>query len=178
VLTATVRGWICCFCDYVQDWAHDFMAAPDGDRVLEERAPGVLSFCSHAFPVDPKFGDRCQCGEETWDATRGPQKSVVPSASVEERAPGDWERKAVGLAGAYALLLKAAHWWLISGDTKELLEYFRDNHSDERTKAIAIARLEGSTTPAGRADDVTKGCRECGGECQGHDDDTGKEKGE
>lgn len=24
-LVATVRGWICPFCDYTQDWAHDFM---------------------------------------------------------------------------------------------------------------------------------------------------------
>jgi hypothetical protein len=25
-LVATVRGWICPFCDYTQDWAHDFMS--------------------------------------------------------------------------------------------------------------------------------------------------------
>jgi hypothetical protein len=25
VLIPTVRGWICQFCDYSQDWAHDFM---------------------------------------------------------------------------------------------------------------------------------------------------------
>lgn len=24
-LVPTVRGWICPFCDYRQDWAHDFM---------------------------------------------------------------------------------------------------------------------------------------------------------
>ena len=24
-LLPTVRGWICPFCDYTQDWAHDFM---------------------------------------------------------------------------------------------------------------------------------------------------------
>lgn len=24
-LVATVRGWICQYCDYTQDWAHDFM---------------------------------------------------------------------------------------------------------------------------------------------------------
>ena len=23
ILVATVRGWICPFCDYTQDWAHD-----------------------------------------------------------------------------------------------------------------------------------------------------------
>lgn len=22
ILIATVRGWICCFCDYTQDWSH------------------------------------------------------------------------------------------------------------------------------------------------------------
>lgn len=27
-LVATTRGWICPFCDYVQDWAHEFMARP------------------------------------------------------------------------------------------------------------------------------------------------------
>ena len=25
-LVATRRGWICPWCDYTQDWAHDFMA--------------------------------------------------------------------------------------------------------------------------------------------------------
>lgn len=25
VLIPTTRGWICQFCDYTQDWAHDFM---------------------------------------------------------------------------------------------------------------------------------------------------------
>lgn len=25
ILVATVRGWICPFCDYTQNWAHDFM---------------------------------------------------------------------------------------------------------------------------------------------------------
>lgn len=25
-LTPTVRGWICQFCDYTQDWAHSMMA--------------------------------------------------------------------------------------------------------------------------------------------------------
>jgi hypothetical protein len=25
ILVATVRGWICPFCDYTQAWAHDFM---------------------------------------------------------------------------------------------------------------------------------------------------------
>lgn len=25
VLVATVRGWICPFCDYTQHWAHSFM---------------------------------------------------------------------------------------------------------------------------------------------------------
>ena len=25
VLIPTVRGWVCQFCDYTQDWAHDFM---------------------------------------------------------------------------------------------------------------------------------------------------------
>lgn len=25
-LIATRRGWICCWCDYTQDWAHGFMA--------------------------------------------------------------------------------------------------------------------------------------------------------
>lgn len=28
LLIPTVRGWICQFCDYTQDWAHSFMCAP------------------------------------------------------------------------------------------------------------------------------------------------------
>lgn len=50
-LVATTRGWICPFCDYTQDWAHDFMAntklkpvfgsAPTpGDDVLKQLAEG------------------------------------------------------------------------------------------------------------------------------------------
>lgn len=27
-LVATRRGWICAWCDYTQNWAHDFMADP------------------------------------------------------------------------------------------------------------------------------------------------------
>ena len=27
-LVATVRGWICPYCDYTQGWAHGFMATP------------------------------------------------------------------------------------------------------------------------------------------------------
>jgi hypothetical protein len=30
VLVATERGWHCPFCDYTQDWAHDFMADGPG----------------------------------------------------------------------------------------------------------------------------------------------------
>lgn len=26
MLIPTVKGWICPFCNYVQDWSHDFMA--------------------------------------------------------------------------------------------------------------------------------------------------------
>jgi hypothetical protein len=29
VLVATENGWICPYCDYTQDWAHDFMLLPD-----------------------------------------------------------------------------------------------------------------------------------------------------
>jgi hypothetical protein len=28
-LVATRNGWICCHCDYKQDWAHSFMFDPD-----------------------------------------------------------------------------------------------------------------------------------------------------
>lgn len=28
-LVPTVRGWVCQFCDYQQDWAHGFMSKPD-----------------------------------------------------------------------------------------------------------------------------------------------------
>jgi hypothetical protein len=38
-LVATVRGWICPYCDYTQDWAHDFMfkgAPPNPFEVLRE----------------------------------------------------------------------------------------------------------------------------------------------
>jgi hypothetical protein len=28
LLVATEKGWICPFCDYTQDWAHEFMFQP------------------------------------------------------------------------------------------------------------------------------------------------------
>lgn len=34
-LVATVRGWICPYCDYTQDWAHAGMK--DGSWVAEQR---------------------------------------------------------------------------------------------------------------------------------------------
>jgi hypothetical protein len=30
LLVPTVRGWICPYCDYTQNWAHDFMKASRG----------------------------------------------------------------------------------------------------------------------------------------------------
>ena len=35
-LVPTVRGWICPFCDYTQDWAHDFMVSGEGLRHWRE----------------------------------------------------------------------------------------------------------------------------------------------
>lgn len=36
VLVATVRGWICMFCDYTQDWAHPFMALSGSGKTTQE----------------------------------------------------------------------------------------------------------------------------------------------
>jgi hypothetical protein len=37
-LVATRRGWICCHCDYTQDWAHAFMCdEPPGDPFRREK---------------------------------------------------------------------------------------------------------------------------------------------
>lgn len=40
-LVATVRGWICPFCDYTQEWAHDFMKQPKPtiDDILGTKEP-------------------------------------------------------------------------------------------------------------------------------------------
>ena len=35
-LVATVRGWICPYCEYTQPWAHDFMTEPLQEPKLEE----------------------------------------------------------------------------------------------------------------------------------------------
>lgn len=37
VLIPTVRGWICQFCDYTQDWAHDFMKDSKPSVAAEEQ---------------------------------------------------------------------------------------------------------------------------------------------
>ena len=34
-LVATVNGWICPYCDYTQNWAHEFMANPASVASLE-----------------------------------------------------------------------------------------------------------------------------------------------
>lgn len=39
VLVPTVRGWICPFCNYTQDWAHDWMKGPDE---FEEKKDGPV----------------------------------------------------------------------------------------------------------------------------------------
>lgn len=49
-LTPTVRGWICQFCDYTQDWAHDFMAQPlppDPTDALLEEIRGNVKYAWH-----------------------------------------------------------------------------------------------------------------------------------
>lgn len=35
-LVATVRGWICPYCDYTQYWAHEFMVTI-GEEIIAER---------------------------------------------------------------------------------------------------------------------------------------------
>ena len=37
ILVPTVRGWICRYCDYTQDWAHAFMCAPAQNCSTEGR---------------------------------------------------------------------------------------------------------------------------------------------
>lgn len=36
VLRPTVRGWVCAFCDYTQDWAHSFTLNEDPPPPLSE----------------------------------------------------------------------------------------------------------------------------------------------
>lgn len=36
-LTATIAGWVCPYCDYTQDWAHEWMADGSWRKVGEER---------------------------------------------------------------------------------------------------------------------------------------------
>jgi hypothetical protein len=44
MLIPTVRGWICQFCDYTQDWAHDFMlSGRTPQNPFEERASATPS---------------------------------------------------------------------------------------------------------------------------------------
>jgi hypothetical protein len=37
ILVAVESGWICPFCDYTQDWAHDFMVSQHARRTIDER---------------------------------------------------------------------------------------------------------------------------------------------
>lgn len=43
ILVATVRGWICPFCDYTQDWAHAFMADNSWEKSAEVMRKGELN---------------------------------------------------------------------------------------------------------------------------------------
>lgn len=43
MLVPTVRGWICPFCDYTQDWAHDFMKAEQPASPLESELRKYVS---------------------------------------------------------------------------------------------------------------------------------------
>jgi hypothetical protein len=42
VLVPTVKGWVCQFCDYTQDWAHDFMAATRRLEVAQDGQAGKI----------------------------------------------------------------------------------------------------------------------------------------
>jgi len=45
-LLPTVRGWVCPFCDYTQDWAHEFMknpSAPRTEQIKNARRAGGLA---------------------------------------------------------------------------------------------------------------------------------------
>lgn len=45
-LVATINGWICPWCSYTQNWAHDFMASAD---VLEHHEQTIARFHKHAI---------------------------------------------------------------------------------------------------------------------------------
>ena len=39
ILVATLDGWICPYCDYRQDWAHEFMLWPEPEWHRQRAAP-------------------------------------------------------------------------------------------------------------------------------------------
>lgn len=61
-LIATVRGWICPFCDYTQDWAHALMCSPDWferhQQMLDEM------FKVRSLPTSMQFTDDVELSEK------------------------------------------------------------------------------------------------------------------
>jgi hypothetical protein len=66
VLVATVRGWVCPYCDYTQDWAHTFMATKQiGDLVqVFRRLNGRTGNRSHDTPIVEGVSALCVTGEQ------------------------------------------------------------------------------------------------------------------
>lgn len=63
VLLATVNGWRCPSCDYVQTWAHDFMARP--------QMPETHPFATPIAPLSPPAARTCEdCGDEMDEGRR------------------------------------------------------------------------------------------------------------
>ncbi|WP_234836512.1 hypothetical protein [Sinorhizobium meliloti] len=51
-LIPTVRGWICPFCDYTQDWAHGFMKAEPAGLNLAQSLEDRALYSSHPAPAN------------------------------------------------------------------------------------------------------------------------------
>ena len=109
VLIATVRGWICQFCDYEQDWCHEVMTHPlprndifDDlmEKALTPREIVMRKICecghfinSHAINPDLMRGaclaDDCTCTTFEWDGDMG---GVAVTKSTRQIAEQTVER--------------------------------------------------------------------------------------
>jgi len=52
-LVATRRGWICCHCDYTQDWAHEFMLGFTEERLAETATMWAVQPAKKEGPEGP-----------------------------------------------------------------------------------------------------------------------------
>lgn len=70
ILVPTVRGWICRFCNYTQNWAHDYMKRVPEETSADGIKKGEAIFCANGHVVAEALED-LNIGDWPWHGKIG-----------------------------------------------------------------------------------------------------------